>query len=208
MVRCGERICHSAGRYWTYDTVLGEQNTPVIKQAVLDHYSTCGIDFWNYCRGFLGTTQGIGHYRPTTLDYQATNYYSRESYTNLSLACDLGVQYNSRAVGYAHDISLHASMPMACFSLMDTTVSNTYAGVTTFWSQGGKVSTSGTKVGWIMIVAEGKDTDKNVLTSVAGSTKGDYTYQDVKDERETKNKSYLYTMGNKLNLVAPEAKAA
>jgi len=194
--------------YWNYGTVLGVENTPIIKQDVLDHFSSCGLDFWNYCRGFLGTTQGVGHYRPTTLDFQATNYYSRDSYTNLVLACDEGVQINSRAVGSASDITWHASMPMACFSKMDKNVSNTYAGVTTFWSQGGKVSTSGTKVGWIMIMVEGKDTDKNVLTSVPGSTLGDYTYQDVKDERDVKNKSYLYSMGNKLNLIAPEAKAA
>jgi hypothetical protein len=191
--------------FWDYGTVLGEANTPVIKQEILNHFAGTGLDFWNYCRGFLGTTQGIGHYRPTTLDFQATNKYAQSGYTALTAAADLGVQMNSRAVGKASDISWHASMPMAVFSAMDTTTANTYAGVTKFWAQQGKASKDGTVTGWVAIVANGKDYDKNVLTSVNGK---DYKYSDVKAECTTKNTSYLRAMGEKMDLVADEAKKA
>jgi len=191
--------------YWSYNTVLGEEKTPVIKSDVLDHFSKSGLDFWNYCRGFLGTTQGIGHYRPTTLDYQACNFYARDGYTSLTAAADLGVQMNSRAVGSKSDISWHASMPMAVFSAIDTTTANTYAGVTNFWAQSGKASKDGTMTGWVAIVANGSNYDKNVLTSINGK---DYKYSDVKAECVTKNTSYLRAMGNKMGLVADEAKKA
>ena len=190
--------------YWDLGTVLGEENTPVIKQSVLNHFAGTGLDFWNYCRGFLGTTQGIGHYRPTTLDYQACNFYARDGYTKLTLAADLGVQMNSRAVGDKSEITWHASMPMAVFSLMSEEVSNKYLGVTTFWAQKGKASADGTKTGWVKIVADGSDTTENVLSGVGGK---EYKYSDVLDQRVTKNTTYLNTMGKKMGLEAPESKA-
>jgi len=190
--------------YWDLGTVLGEDDTPIIKQSVLNHFAGTGLDFWNYCRGFLGTTQGIGHYRPTTLDFQACNFYARDGYTKLTLAADLGVQMNSRAVGNKADITWHASMPMAVFSLMSEEVSNTYLGVTTFWAQKGKASADGTKTGWVKIVADGSDTTENVLSGVGGK---EYKYADVLAERVTKNTTYLNTMGKKMGLEAPESKA-
>ena len=189
--------------YWDYGVVLGEENTPVIKQTVLDHYSSTGLDFWNYCRGFIGSTHGIGHYRPTTLDMQATNFYAQESYTNLALACNTGVQIFSKAKTEGFDWK--TSMPMAVFSTLSTDVSNTYAGVTNFWSQANKVNTSGTKVGWIAIVSDGKDTTADVLTGINGKN---YTYTQVKSEIAAKNSNYLYAMGEKMNLIAPEARRA
>ena len=191
--------------YWTYGTVLGESNTPILKQEILNHFATCSLDFWNYCRGFLGTTQGIGHYRPTTLDYQATNEYAKNGYNDLVLASTLGVQMTSRSVANIDQVSWHASMPMAAFSTLDTNISNTYAGVTTFWSQAGKASSDGTQTGWIAIVANGKDYANNVLTSVVGK---DYTYNDVKNHRSVKNEAYLYAMGEKLDLIPTEAMKA
>jgi hypothetical protein len=193
--------------YWDYGTVLGEEKTPVIKESVLNHFAETGLDFWNYCRGFLGTTQGVGHYRPTTLDYQATNIYSRDMYTKLTLAADLGVQMNSRAVGKKSEITWHASMPMAVFSTMDKTTANTYIGVTTFWAQNGKADAAGTANGWVMIVKEGKNTTNNVLNNVGGKN---YSYADITStaatgERVVKNTSYLATMGAAMGLAAPES---
>ena len=189
--------------YWDLGTVLGEPNTPIIKQAVLDHFAGSGLDFWNYCRGFLGTTHGIGHYRPSTLDMQATNFYAQESYTNLAIACQKEVQIFSKAKTEGFDWK--TSMPMAVFSTLSTEVSNTYAGVTNFWSQAGKVNTTGTKVGWIAIVVDGKDTTDEVLTGINGKN---YTYTQVKSEIAAKNSNYLYAMGEKMNLIAPEARRA
>ena len=189
--------------YWELDTVLGEENTPVIKQQVLEHFAETNLDFWNYCRGFLGTTHGIGHYRPTTLDMQATNFYTQESYTNLALACQQEVQISSKAK--VSDFDWKTSMPMAVFSTLDTSVANTYAGVTNFWNQGNKTNTTGTMVGWVAIVAAGSDYSSDVLTGINGNN---YTYTQVKAQIATKNAAYLYAMGEKMNLIAPEARRA
>ena len=191
--------------YWEYDTILGEQNTPVLKQSILNHYSGTGLDFWNYCRGFLGTTQGVGHYRPTTLDYQATNLYSRGGYDDLTIAANAGVQMTSRSIANIANVTWHSSMPMAVFSTLTTDISNTYAGVTTFWAQNGKASADGTMSGWVAIVAEGSGYSNNVLTSVVGK---DYKYSDILEQRATKNTAYLYAMGEKLDMIPTEAKKA
>jgi hypothetical protein len=192
--------------YWDYGTILGEEKTPVIKEAILNHFAETGLDFWNYCRGFLGTTQGIGHYRPTTLDYQATNNYSKDMYTKLTLAADLGVQLNSRAVAKKSEITWKASMPMAVFSTMDTQISNKYIGVTTFWAQNGKANAAGTAVGWVKIVQNGSSTTDNVLTNVGGKN---YSYADILNttttgERYIKNTEYLAEMGKAMGLAAHE----
>ncbi|MBQ9899571.1 MAG: hypothetical protein IJM36_00415 [Acholeplasmatales bacterium] len=187
--------------YWDYGTVLGEENTPVIKETVLNHFAETALDFWNYCRGFIGTTHGIGHYRPSTLDMQATNYHTQQSYTNLALACSTGVQTFSKAKTEGFDWK--TSMPMAVFSKLSKEVSNTYIGVTTFWGQDGKKSSS--TVGWVAIVANGSDYAGDVLTSVNSRN---YTYTQVKSEITTKNQNYLYAMGEKMNLIADEARQA
>ena len=186
--------------HWTEETILGE-TAPKLVQKVLDDYQESGQDFWNYCRGYLGTTQGIGHYRPTTLDYQATNEYSRQGYADLIKACDLGVQMTSRAVDIKQT-TWHSSMPMSAFPTIDHITFNQYAGVTNFWSQVGKATKDGTEIGWVAIVAEGSAYSGNVLNNINGM---DYNYQQVKNEIQTKNLTYLYMMGNTYNLVAPEA---
>lgn len=192
--------------YWEYGTVLGEANTPILNQQILNHFSSSGIDFWNYCRGFLGTTQGIGHYRPTTLDYQATNYYARGGYDNLVVASKVGVQMTSRAVGNAADITWHTSMPMAVFSKMTTEIANTYAGVTQFWAQAGKAASDGSQNGWVAIVANGSGYTNTVISA----NNVDYGYKDILDQRATKNTSYLNTMAGYMgNAYIPnEAKKA
>ena len=191
--------------YWDYATILGEANTPKLKQKLLDHFAQCSLDFWNYCRGFLGTTQGIGHYRPSTLDYQATSVHAQDSYSALTIAANLGVQMTSRSIGGKEDVSWHASMPMAVFSKMNAEVAKTYAGVTTFWAQAGKATKDGSMVGWVKVVADGKDTTENVLTGVEGK---DYKYSDILAERVTKNTTYLAEMGKKMGIAAPESKKA
>jgi len=189
--------------HWENATILGE-TAPKLVQAVLDDYQDSKQDFWNYCRGYLGTTQGVGHYRPTTLDYQATNEYSREGYTDLTKACDLGVQMTSRAVDIK-SVNWHSSMPMSAFSVLDTKISDEYAGVTNFWSQAGKANSDGTEIGWVAIVAEGSAYTGNVLTSINGKN---YTYAQVKEQIQTKNTSYLYMMGYTYRMIAPEAREA
>jgi len=194
--------------YWDEGTVLAEK-MPVIKQVVLEHFSKSGKGFWDYCRGYLGTTWAIGHYRPTGLDFQATNYYSKESYTNLTRACAVEVQNFSLATADATKWTWNSSMPMSAFTQESQEVSNTYIGVTNFWSQKGK-RTTGTEVGWVAIVKNGSDFTGDVLTGQTGGDKPTYTYAEVKAQRETKNTSYLYNIGNTFNsgswnMIAPEA---
>jgi hypothetical protein len=193
--------------YWDEGKVLGE-TMPVIKQTVLEHFSKSGKGFWDYCRGYLGTTWAIGHYRPTGLDYQATNYYTKESYTNLTRACAVEVQNFSIASAVPQEWTWKSSMPMAAFTTEDQTVSNKYIGVTNFWGQEGKLTTGGT-VGWVAIVVNGSDYTGDVLTGQTGD-KTTYTYADVKEQREIKNTSYLYNIGatftsGEFSMIAPEA---
>ena len=186
--------------YWDKGTVLGEENTPIIKETVLNHFAETGLDFWNYCRGFIGTTHGIGHYRPSTLDFQATNYYARDSYTNLVLACTKGVQTFSTAK--TENFDWKTSMPMAVFSLMDNSVAQQYEGVTKFWAQAGKRASDDN--GWIAIMKNGSTYANTVVTT----ENGQYTYTQVKGQIAQKNRTYLYSMGEKMNMIAPEARQA
>ena len=193
--------------YWDQGTVLGE-NMPVIKQTVLEHFSRSGKGFWDYCRGYLGTTWAIGHYRPTGLDYQATNYYTKDSYTNLTRACAVEVQNFSIATAAATSWSWNSSVPMAAFTAEGQEVSNKYLGVTNFWSQAGK-QTPGSTVGWVAIVVNGSDFTGEVLTGQTGD-KATFTYEEVKSQREKKNTTYLYNIGatftaGEFSMIAPEA---
>ena len=188
--------------YWDEGTIGGE-SCPILKQAILNHYAGASLDFWNYCRGFLGTTQAVGHYRPWTLDYQATNYYGRKAYSDLVLAANLGVQMTNRSIANVTQANWHSAMPMAVFTPVSEENAKAYSGVTTFWAQKNKASSDGTLNGWVAIVASGSDYDKNVLSSVNGK---DYKYSDVKDERAKKNEIYLYQHGNTLGMIPTEAK--
>ena len=189
--------------YWENGTIMGE-SSPIIKQEILDHFATTGLDFWNYCRGFLGTTHGFGHYRPVALDYQATNEYTRGSYADITTACKAGVQLYSNLESDTSKFTWNTTMVQAVFSTMSNDVANQYAGVSTFWAQKGKADKNGTTNGWVAIVANGSDYTGNVLTSVNGSN---YTYAQVKSEINKKNTTYLYTLGETIGKIAPEARA-
>ena len=186
--------------YWDYGTVLGRENTPIIKQAIYDHFATCDIDFWNYCRGFIGSTQGIGHYRPITLDYQACNIYGRIGYENIELACSLGVQKNGRC-GNPNNPTWSTSSPIYPYPDFEVSDSYGYAGLSQFWQS----RTGNTAVGWVAIVVNGSNYTGDVLTNLYNAQYTSYTYSLVKSEIATKNQSYLYRMGESLNKIPPEA---
>jgi hypothetical protein len=189
--------------YWTYDTILGE-SMPKIKQEVLNHFSGSGKTWWNYCRGYLGNTWAIGHYRPTALDFQATNYYSKESYTNLTLACTEGVQLFSTCRANINNFDWKTSSPQSAFSKEPQEVSDKYIGLNKFWAVDSSIITTGSTVGWVAVVAKGKDSNDAVLTGVNNK---DYKYADVKAEITQKNTTYLYNVGNAFgqDFIAPEA---
>ena len=189
--------------YWDYGTILGQENTPIIKQEIYDHFATCNTDFWNYCRGFIGSTQCFGHYRPITLDYQACNIYGRIGYENIELACSLGVQKNGRC-GNPNNPTWSTTIPIYPFSI-NASNRYSYGGVTAFWQQKDKVNTNATGIGWVAIVVNGSNYTGNVLTNVIDAYQSTYTYLDVKSEITTKNRTYLYAMSSSLNKIPPEA---
>lgn len=86
------------GKYWDLKTQGAAGNTdyenqvcainggksPIIKEAVLEDVKTNkeGVTWNDYYRAFIGSTQGIGHIREDSLDYQTT--YSQKSRAGLS----------------------------------------------------------------------------------------------------------------------------
>ena len=76
------------GEYWTLKTAGASGNTdaenaicninggksPIINQAILDDIQSNseGVTWNDYYRAFIGSTQGIGHVREDSLDYQTT----------------------------------------------------------------------------------------------------------------------------------------
>ena len=187
--------------YWDYAEILGEQ-MPKIKQQVLDHFSGSGKTWWNYCRGYLGNTWAIGHYRPTALDFQATNDFSKDSYTNLTLAADLGVQKFSTCRAVVDNFDWKTSSPQSAFAKEGQEVSNKYIGLTKFWAVDSFLITTGSTNGWVSVVAKGKDSTDDVLTNINNKN---YKLADVKGEINDKNTTYLYNVGNVFDMIAPEA---
>ncbi len=184
--------------YWEYGKIFGD-DVPVLKESTLKMVSDNNLDFWSFFRGYMGATQGIGHYRPAHLDYQATNDYAKQSYTDLVKACDLGVQMTSRSVPVTN-ANWHSSMVMSNFSTLDVNISNQYIGVTDFWKQKGKADKNGAMNGWVAIVVEGKDS-----TTKFEANGKQYDLAAVKYERVTKNQTYLQRMGYTYQKEAPEA---
>lgn len=187
--------------YWTYGNAYGETNTPVVRSQILTAVSSSGKDFWNFSRAIIGSTQGVGHYRPASLDWQATNNATRQSYQDLTTAASLGVQMTTRSVGSASDFSWHASMLMSVFTNVDSTVATQYEAVTKFWAQDGKANSTGDTLGWVAILAHGADYTGQVLEINSSPV----TYANVKTLRSKKNQVYLKHMAEKLSMVPAEA---
>ena len=198
----GNRI-HNFGpdSYWTLGTVLDEQ-WPVLKAEILNDYSTTGGDIWDYFRGVLGTTQGVGHYRPTALDYQSTNQYAKDGYNALNHAVLCGAQIASKCV--VSNYGWSNTVPVSCYPTIETTVSDTYAPITKFWAQDKRSASAN---GWVVLVKEnGTATTGTVVEDGSTYTK---SYAELVAMFNTKNTAYLYRMANSIGTKAipDEAKA-
>jgi hypothetical protein len=187
--------------YWTYGNAYGLTNTPVVRSQILTAVSESGKDFWNFSRSTIGSTQGIGHYRPASLDWQATNAATRQSYQDLTTAASLGVQMTTRSVSSADDFSWHASMLMSVFTAVNPTLATEYEAVTNFWAQKSKASKSGDTLGWVAIIANGANYTGQVLEVSSEPV----TYANVKTLRSKKNQVYLKHMAEKLGMIPDEA---
>ncbi len=99
-----------SGEYWTLKTAGKAGNTdyenavckinggtsPIIAEAVLNDVKSNseGITWNDYYRAFIGSTQGIGHIREDSLDYQTTySQKSRDGLSNVQAAIKSGAMY-------------------------------------------------------------------------------------------------------------------
>lgn len=188
----GNKI-HNFGpsNYWDMGTILGE-SAPVLKPAILADYSATGGDIWDYFRGVLGTTQGVGHYRPSTLDYQSTNEYAKDGYTALAHAVSVGVQKSSLC---STTYTWSTTVPVSCYPTIDKTTAKQYIGATDFWAQD---KLNATSKGWVNLVkGNGLATEGVVVED--GTSYTATLNQLMETYVPKKNKVYLYKMANSVS---------
>jgi len=175
--------------YYTISKIF-DVDTPTLKTAILDDYSTVvGGDIWNYFRGNLGTAQGIGAYRPTSLDYQATNQYAKKGYNALSVSDQIGVQISSKTRDVSK-FSWDTSVPVSIYPTIAPATSDIYKGLTKFWAQDKRSTTAD---GWANVVVNG-GTAAFESVSVTNDGTNDYTMAQLRALFGEKNKNYLYKM--------------
>lgn len=168
-------------------TTLNGITMPSLKQEVLNWYATVGGDIWDFYRGYLGTTQGIGHVRPTELDIASTNFYAKDAYAMIKVAMDNGVVAGAKC--RTEGISWDACVRTSCYPVIDEEVSVTYDNITSFWAND-KLKENAD--GWVKLVVEGGSSfTGNVGTSKISATS--YTLAQLKAQFTAKNTSYLYS---------------
>lgn len=190
------------GNYWTLGTVDGvEGQTPVITSAFKEMLANSGKDFTTFCRNYLGSTQGIGHQRSTSLQIQQCNAYAQVGLSNLEAALSAGVvvqnlvdkNTSANASGYTWD----STVPTTGYNNIDKNKQNNYAAVTAFWASD-KYSTA--PIGWVKVVSEKYGTvsygDSTTLGNDANSQS--YSYSDVKTQIASRLSDYLYVYANSL----------
>ncbi|MBQ9449018.1 MAG: hypothetical protein IJU60_04005 [Acholeplasmatales bacterium] len=197
----GNRI-HNFGpsTYWDLGTVLDEQ-WPILKTAVLSDYSETGGDIWDYFRGVIGSTQGVGHYRPTALDYQSTNKWAKDAYNALNHAVLSGAQLSSKCV--SANYTWTSTVPVSCYPTLGTSITDLYAPVTKFWAQDKRSASAN---GWVVLVSDASKFEGG--TVVTDGTNYSKSLAEVEGLFETKNHNYLYAMANSVGatIIPDEAK--
>ena len=176
--------------YYTMGTFNGE-STPVLTQAVWNAFQEKKGDVWDFFRQVMGTTQGIGHYRPTALDYQSTNSYAQVGYNNLAKAISKGVQGIAKLS--TSGISWDTTVRTSCYPTIDTTTGNKYLSLTDFWLSSNKRSSSAK--GWIKLVLAG---GTSYTGTIDNDGSNDYTLATIKGQFTIKNTTYLYQFANSI----------
>ena len=197
----GNRI-HNFGpsTYWDLGTVLDEQ-WPILKTAVLNDYSSTGGDIWDYFRGVLGTTQGVGHYRPTALDYQSTNKWAKDAYNALNHAVLSGAQKSSKCA--SSNYTWTTTVPVSCYPTLAPATTDKFAPITKFWAQDKRAATAN---GWVVLVSDpAKFVSGVVVTDGSNYSK---SLAELSEMFTTKNHEYLYAMANSVgsSVIPNEAK--
>lgn len=182
---------YGPSEYWTTGTIFGKSN-PVLKTSLYEDYAGKG-DIWNYLRGVIGSTLPIGHVRPTSLDYQVTNAYSQQGYTDIQLAVSSGVQHSSLCkTTFGWDTTL----PTTCYPVIAQTTSKTYEAITNLWSKSGKKAQSAN--GWTKAIVDPAFLTDDTFVIYSTST-ASYTKAQIEELFSVKNLSYLAQMTQSVN---------
>ncbi len=126
------------GKYWDLKTQGQAGNTPyenavcainggtspIIKQAVLDDIKSndAGVTWNDYYRAFIGSTQGIGHIREDSLDYQTTySEKSRDGLSNVQTAIKSGAMILAQTTIDSNTSKFFVSVPQTIAISSDDT---------------------------------------------------------------------------------------
>lgn len=184
---------NTSGEFPGYvEFTYGGDTTPQLKQDVLDWYVSSPIkdfnDFWKFMRGALGCTFGIGYIRTSTIDYQSTNLVARGGADALKAATNAGVNLKPNLIS---EVKFGTAVPAAGYPEITDEIAKTYDAVTQFWAENGKGQVTDS-YGWVAAVQDpnfGDSTVLGTLSQAAGS--GQYTFANVKEQFDARNKSYL-----------------
>ena len=126
------------GKYWDLKTQGAAGNTdyenqvcainggtsPIIKEAVLEDVKTNkeGVTWNDYYRAFIGSTQGIGHIREDSLDYQTTySEKSRDGLSNVQTAIKSGAMILAQTTIDSNTSKFFVSVPQTIAISSDDT---------------------------------------------------------------------------------------
>lgn len=126
------------GKYWDLKTQGAAGNTdyenqvcainggtsPIIKEDVLDDIkgNSEGVTWNDYYRAFIGSTQGIGHIREDSLDYQTTySQKSRDGLSNVQTAIKSGAMILAQTTIDSNTSKFFVSVPQTIAISSDDT---------------------------------------------------------------------------------------
>jgi len=188
----GPEAYHTTDKPLTY----GDQNTVALTSQVISWYVGQTLDFWTFCRKYIGTTDSIGYIRTSTIDYQATNTYSRVGVDNLNAAVAAGVQKS--CLDNTATITFGTTVPTVGWASINKDTLKTYDSITAFWNAD---KCKADPKGWAYIIVN--DLEYNNGTENLGTTSNTskaYKYSDVVSEFADRNVNYLGEMADALEL--------
>lgn len=176
--------------YVATDLVAGEFTPVMSDQTKAMLAAKNGMDFWSFMREYIGSTHGVGAIRSKSIQVQSLNFYAQSGLVALQTAIEKGVVVASRVDKVSGKNTWDTTVPTAGYGSITTAVSETYQDLTAFWASD-KFGSDAT--GWVRVVKEAYDADLSSTKLGENSKGGAYNFNDVKNEFDKKNKSYLFT---------------
>lgn len=188
----GPEAYHTTNKPLTY----GDQNTVALTPEVIAWYVGQSLDFWTFNRKYIGTTDAIGYIRTSTIDYQATNTYSRVGVDNVNHAVAAGVQKS--CLDNTATITFGTTVPTVGWANIGKDSANTYDSITEFWAQNKNKEDA---KGWAYVIVNDLAYNDNAANlGKTTNTKVDYKYSNVVSEFTARNVNYLGAMAEALEL--------